>query len=415
MSIETTKLKNGLTIATDNISNFETASVGIFVNIGSVNETAEQSGLSHFLEHMAFKGTTKRSALQISHEIESVGGYMNAYTSKEVTAFHSRVLKGDIKLAVDIIMDIVQNSTFEEKEFEKEKGVIIQEIRMQNDTPDDYVFDMFQSKCFDGESLGTQILGSEEDILKFSPEDMKKYLTSKYSTDKMIMCASGNVDHSHFIDLANQFSDKMSSFKTDEVQKQSYKGGFIFKKKELEQTHLVLGFEGLNHTDENKYDMFVLSMVLGGGMSSRLFQEVREKRSLVYSIFSFTSNYRDSGTFGVYAACEHNKSQEVIDIVKNEFAKINLDLTESELEKAKTQIRASLLMGLESSSARMERMANQFLLQNKFISSDEVSKKIDSITKESVINVGEKIFKTKPTLAVIGNGNDIEKLYEVFK
>ena len=414
MSIEKTQLNNGLTVATDNINGFETISLGLFVNIGSVNENQKQIGVSHFLEHMAFKGTEKRTALQISYDIESVGGFINAYTSKEVTAFHVKVLKNDVKLAVDIITDIVQNSTFDEIEFNKERGVIIQEIRQLNDAPDDYVFDMFQAKCFDNEKLGTQILGSEEDILSFSPNDLHSYLSSKYSTDKMILTASGGINHEDLVGLTNEFTPNMKKFETEVVEKQNYKGGFIFKKKKLEQTHLILGFEGLNHTHENKYDLCVLSTILGGGMSSRLFQEVREKRGLVYSVFSFASNYKDTGAFGIYAACEDDKAKEVIDITKNELEKIRFDITEEELKKAKTQIKASLLMGLESSSARMERLANQYLLQNRISSPNEVVEKIDIISIDSLKKLSNNIFNTKPTLAVIGNGRDIERLYDFF-
>lgn len=414
MSIEKTQLSNGLTVATDTIEGFETVSLGLFVNVGSVDESENQTGVSHFLEHMAFKGTEKRTALQISYAIESVGGFINAYTSKEVTAFHVKVLKSDVKLAVDIITDIVQNSTFDESEFNKERGVIIQEIRQLNDAPDDYVFDMFQAKCFDNERLGTQILGSEEDILSFAPSDLSDYLSSKYSTNRMIFSASGKVDHEDLVDLANEFTPKLKKFETEVVEKQNYKGGFIFKKKKLEQTHLILGFEGLNHTHDNKYDLCVLSTILGGGMSSRLFQEVREKRGLVYSVFSFASNYRDTGTFGVYAACEDNKAKEVIEITKNELEKVKFDITEEELKKAKTQIKASLLMGLESSSARMERLANQFLLHGKITHPNEAVEKIDRISLDSLRNLSTKIFATKPTLAVIGNGFDIENLYDFF-
>ncbi|MDR3030853.1 MAG: insulinase family protein, partial [Holosporales bacterium] len=396
------------------IPNFETVSLGIFVNVGSVNENSDQLGISHFVEHMAFKGTKKRTALQISSEIESVGGYINAYTGKEVTAFYVKVLKENVELAIDIVSDIVQNSIFAQSEFEKEKGVIIQEIKQLHDAPDDFVFDMFQAKCFEGEKLGTQILGTEESVNLLTPSDLSSYIKDNYSTDKMIFCASGKVEQDEFLNLSEKYMNKMSSFKTETPINQKYKGGFIFKKKELEQTHLILGFEGLSHTNEDKFSLFALSTILGGGMSSRLFQEAREKRGLVYSIFSFTSNYRDTGVFGTYAACADSKAKEVIDITRNEFAKIIEDLTEEELKKAKTQIKASLLMGLESSSARMERLANQFLLQGRFLTPSDLSKMIDAVSRDSIIALAKKIFSANPTLAVIGAGKDIDKLYDDF-
>ena len=405
-------INNGIAVATDTIDSFETVSLGLFVNIGSVNENAEQKGLSHFLEHMAFKGTTTRSALQISSAIESVGGYINAYTSKEVTAFHAKVLKDDVKLAVDIITDIIQNSTFDADEFAKEQGVIIQEIRQLNDAPDDYVFDMFQAQCYENEKLGTQILGSEDDILRYNPNDLDTYLKTKYSTDKMILVASGKIEHKAFLDLAGKFTSNMKKFDVEPVEKQSYKGGFSFKQKELEQTHLILGFEGVSHSNEDKFALSILSAILGGGMSSRLFQEIREKRGLAYSVFSFCSNYRDSGTFGVYAACEDSKVEEVIKISLAEFDKIQHDISETELNKAKMQLKASLLMGLESSSTRMERIANQYINYGLIVPLKEIVKKIDAISIDSLKLVVQKIFASKPTLALIGKGQCAEKLNE---
>lgn len=408
--VKINQLSNGLTVATDSIDSFETVSVGLFVNVGSVNENDKQTGVSHFLEHMAFKGTKTRSAMEISYAIESVGGFINAYTSKEVTAFHAKVLKEDVKLAVDIITDIVQHSTFDAAEFAKEQGVIIQEIRQLNDDPDDFVFDMFQAKCFDNERLGTQILGSEKDILSFTPADLSSYLNTKYSTDKMIMSASGNVDHDEFLDIVDGFTTDMKKFSVEPVEKQIYKGGFTFKQKDLEQTHLILGFEGLSHTSDEKFSLSILSTILGGGMSSRLFQEIREKRGLVYSVFSFCSNYKDTGTFGIYAACEDDKAKEVIEITTKELEKIRKDITDEELQKAKVQLKASLMMGLESSSTRMERLANQYLHLGRSISPSEVISQIDSITKDDLRRTADKVLNTRQTLALIGKGKDADKL-----
>lgn len=408
--VKINQLSNGLTVATDSIDSFETVSVGLFVNVGSVNENDKQTGVSHFLEHMAFKGTKARSALEISYAIESVGGFINAYTSKEVTAFHAKVLKEDVKLAVDIITDIVQHSTFDAAEFAKEQGVIIQEIRQLNDDPDDFVFDMFQAKCFDNERLGTQILGSEKDILSFTPADLSSYLNTKYSTDKMIMSASGNVNHDEFLDIVDGFTTGMKKFNVEPVEKQIYKGGFTFKQKDLEQTHLILGFEGLSHTSDEKFSLSILSTILGGGMSSRLFQEIREKRGLVYSVFSFCSNYKDTGTFGIYAACEDDKAKEVIEITTKELEKIRRDITDEELQKAKVQLKASLMMGLESSSTRMERLANQYLHLGRSIPPSEVISQIDSITKDDLRRTADKVLNTRQTLALIGKGKDADKL-----
>jgi predicted Zn-dependent peptidase len=364
---------------------------------------------------MAFKGTNKRTALEISQSIELVGGHINAYTSKETTAYHAKMLKANLDLAIDILTDIISDSKFDEIEFGKEKSVIIQEIKQLNDTPDDLVFDMFQAKCFDGEQLGAQILGREEEINSYTPADLKNYLRTKYSADKMILCASGGINHDDVVSLAEKFSSKMTSFKVDQPAEQKYRGGFIFKKKDLEQAHLILGFEGCSNTEVCKYDLCVLSTILGAGMSSRLFQEVREKRGLVYSIFSFMSNYRDTGTFGVYAGCEDSKVQEVINIIRWEFDRVLETLREEEIQKAKTQLKASILMGLESSSSRMERMAHQFIQQNRFFTPQEIIAKIDAVNERSIADVMRRIFSSKPTLAVMGNVDGIEKLYEVFQ
>jgi predicted Zn-dependent peptidase len=337
---------------------------------------------------------------------------MNAYTSNEATAFYAKVLKEDVRLAIDIITDIIQDSRFDLVEFEKEQSVIVQEIHRMNDSPDVLVFDLFQEKCFDGESLGMSILGPEENILAFKPQDLTDYLRAKYSTSKMILCASGKVDHDEVVDLACKFADKMSSFDVVEPALQSYKGGFISKKKELEQMHIVLGFEGVSQTAADRYDLSVLSTILGGGMSSRLFQEIREKRGLVYTIFADGSNNKDTGTFCVYAGCADQKAAEVIDVISSEFGKIRLDLTEEEVYRAKVQIKAGLLMGMESPATRMQTMANQFFAEGRFSTLQEMTSRIDAVTLESVRKVASKVFSTRPTLATIGNSDEAEGLYE---
>lgn len=414
MTVKKTILSNGLTVATDTIENFETISVGIFTNIGSVNETEQQCGISHFVEHMAFKGTTNRTSLEISESIESVGGHMNAYTGKEITAYYAKVLKADSELAVDVISDIIQNSIFDRSEFEKERGVIIQEIKQLNDTPDDLVFDIFQGKCFENHSIGRPILGSIENINALQPSDLDTYLKTNYSTSNMILSASGNIDHDHLVDLANKYTSNLKNFEVKQPAIQKYSGGFIHREKDLEQTHITIGFEGVDHKASDKFDLFVLSMIIGGGMSSRLFQEIREKRGLAYSVFSYTSNYRDTGVFGIYAGCDINSTMDVVKIVRNELNKIERDITAAEIEKAKVQIKASLLMGLESSSARMERLANQHLIHGRFFTSEEIINLVDNVSIETATNAIKKLNASKPTMAVIGKGNNIEGLYEVF-
>lgn len=416
MAIQKTVLENGLTVATDCIPNFETVSVGIFVKVGSVNEDVNLCGVSHFVEHMAFKGTEKRSSLEISESIESVGGHINAYTGKEITAFYAKVLKDDMELAVDVITDIVQNSTFDNCEFENERGVIIQEIKQMNDTPDEVVFEAFQGKCFDNEALGRPILGSISNIDRFQPQDLKDYLKTNYSSAKMILAASGNVDHDSFVSFAEKYTHKMHDFTTDSPDIQKYQGGFIHKEKNLEQRHIIFGYEGCRHEDARKYDLFVLSTIMGGGMSSRLCQEVREKRGLAYSVYSYVSNYQNTGVFGVYAGCDISKSLEVVKVIRDEILKASDNISEAEIEKAKKQIKSSLLMGLESSSSRMERMAHQYLVYGRFFTSDEIISLVNSVTTDSVRNTLRNMINTPPTLAIVGSGENIETLHdEIFK
>lgn len=407
-----TVLENGLTILTDFIPNFETVSLGFFVNVGSVNEKSSQVGLSHFLEHMAFKGTKTRSAVEISSAIESVGGYLNAYTSKENTAYYSKVLKDDVEIAVDILSDILQNSTFEQKEFEREKGVIIQEIKQTNDSPDDLVFDLFQSKAFEGCELGTPILGKEEDILSFNPSDLIEYMNSNYSTNKMVLAASGNIDHDRLCELSAKFTTGFKSFDVSSHKAQQYYGGHIHKDKDLEQSHVILGFEGLNSTSDEKYSLAVLSSILGGGMSSRLFQEIREKRGLVYSIYSYAASYKDTGIFGIYAACDHDKVREVIEVSNEQLNGLKNSITSQEITKAKNQLKSSLLMGLESSSVRMERLAGQHFLYGRSIDVSEIRDEIDKVTAETICDIADKVLTSKkPTIATVGKSENASDIY----
>ncbi len=414
MTIKLTALPNGIKVFTDSIEGFESASIGIFVNVGSVDEDNDQEGLSHFLEHMAFKGTKTRSALQISSAIESVGGFINAYTGKEITAYHTKVLKKDVKLSIDILSDILLNSVFDKGEFEKERGVIIQEIRQVNDSPDDLVFDLFQEQAFKNTRLGTSILGSEERIQAYTTNDLENYIKSKYATNRMIICASGAVDHNEIVEYAEKYTVGFSNFDVPIVEKQTYNGGVVSKAKDLEQVHYIAGYEGVSHTDNNKYDLCVLSAIIGGGMSSRLFQQIREKRGLVYSIFSFVSNYRDTGTFGYYAACAPEKAKDVMLYSNEEIDNILKNgITSEELERAKNQLKASLLMGLESSSTRMERMASQYFHYGRIMYMTEVAKNIEAVNQESIKHVAEKIFATNnTTTAIVGPKDEINNILQ---
>lgn len=411
--INLTKLDNGLTVISDSIDSVETISLGIFVSVGSVNEEDNQKGLSHFLEHMVFKGTTTRNAIQISSAIESVGGIMNAFTGQEMTGFHAKILKEHLPLAIDVISDMLQNATFDSVEFDRERKVVIQEIKMVNDSPDDYISDLFQSTCFNNERLGSPILGFEEGILSYTPDDIRNYMNTNYSIDKMVLVASGNVRHDELVELANKFIVKLKQFPTKQVEIQNYTGGYIYKERDLEQTHVMMGYEGYSYNNPNKYKLMLLSSVLGSGSSSRLFQEVREKRGLVYTVYSTISSFRDTGTFGVYAACNPNKTEEVISIVKDELRKMQSNLSIDELNKAKMQLKSSLLMRLEDNSNRMERIASQYLLEGKLTEVDETISYINKLNIEDIEETVRNILdNSKYTLAILGKHSN-NNLYMV--
>jgi predicted Zn-dependent peptidase len=361
---------------------------------------------------MAFKGTTSRTALDISKQIESVGGHINAYTSKEITAFYVKILKDDVKIGIDILADIVQNSIFNEEELEKERTVILQEISQTNDTPDDLVFDVFQAQCFKDQALGRPVLGYPENVKALKASNLKRYLADNYSADKIVISAAGNIEHEYLVELVDKYCRGMTTFDVVAPSPQVYTGGFTAKEKDIEQHHIVVGFEGLPHISEDKYVLTVLSTILGGGMSSRLFQEVREKRGLVYSILSFTSSYKDTGLFGVYAACEPTKSLEVLEVINSELKKAGDSISEEEVTKAKTQLIASFLMGLENSSARMERLADQLLLRKRVYSPNEVKALIASVDLEKIQCLCQKLFK-RPTLAILGPALINKSLFDI--
>jgi predicted Zn-dependent peptidase len=406
-------LDNGLRIVTDFIPHVETVSLGAWIQVGARFENKEISGISHVLEHMAFKGTTTRSALQISEAIESVGGYLNAYTSRESTAYYARILKEDVTIAMDILSDILQNSTFQEAELSREKEVIIQEIGMTNDTPDDIVFDYFQETCFKDQNIGRSILGTPENVRGFTPDQVRTYMHDHYNTHNMVFAAAGNVDHDTVV---LKLKDLFADFPVNTLEKPHqaiYTGGEYVLDKDLEQVHILLGFEGVQIGHANAQAQMILSTILGGGMSSRLFQEVREKRGLVYGINAFASSFSDSGVFTIYAATGPEKAGELLPVVIDELKKATENLTDDEIKRAKTQLKASLLMGLESTSSRCERVANQMLFHGRTIATPEVVEKIDRVTKSDLENYLVGLLTTPPTLTAYGQTQTVTSYTDV--
>ncbi len=409
MSQQVTTLSNGLRVVTDPMPHLETAAVGVWVDAGARHESLELNGISHVLEHMAFKGTETRTALEIAESIEAVGGHLNAYTSRDQTAYYARVLENDMDLGVDILADILQNSTFDNQELTREKEVIVQEIGQTNDTPDDIIFDHLQETAFPGQALGRSILGTSENVRGFSRELISSYMADRYKAPRMVLSASGAVDHDRIVALANEKFNKLASSHESEVEEASYKGGDYREERELEQVHFAMSVPGVSYSDDDFYASQILSGLLGGGMSSRLFQEVREKRGLCYSIFSFASSFSDSGLFTVYAGTGASQIAELSTVAAEELLRATHTITEAELDRAKAQHKAGLLMGMESPAARCEVHARQLLIYNRVIAPTEIAQKIDDITVDQLQAVASRMFiDANPTIAALGPVKNLE-------
>ena len=402
MTITVSTLSNGLRVITDRIEHVETVSLGVWVGTGTRHEAAEVNGVSHFLEHMAFKGTAKRGPADIAAEIEDVGGIMNAYTSREQTAYYAKILKDDFGLALDVVGDILCNSTFPEDELERERQVILQEIGQAADVPEDIVFDAFQAEAFPDQPVGRTVLGDPEVVQSLSRDAIIGYMDSAYLPGQMVAAAAGNIDHSAFEAAAAAQFGQLSSGELSEPQAAAYRGGDTRIERDDVQAHMVLGFPTESYLHEDFYGLQVLSTLFGGGMSSRLFQEVREKRGLVYSIYSFVSGMRDCGVFGVYAGSGPETSAEVCSIVARECRQLAGTITEAEVARAKTQLKAQILMARESTGHRAEQAASQILAFGRRRSVEEVVAKIDSVTRDKAAELAHQVFSADATFAAAG-------------
>ncbi len=407
MTVQTTTLENGLRVITDDMPGIASATLGLWVEVGARQEPVELNGISHFLEHMAFKGTTTRTAKQIAEEIENVGGQLNAYTSRENTAYHARVLAADVPLALELIADIIQNSTFEEQEVERERNVILQEIGQALDTPDDIVFDYFQETAFPDQPLGRPILGRPAIVQKISGDDLRNYINQEYTASRMVFAAAGAVAHEQIVDLCRKHFTKLPMHPTKAYEKAIYKGGHFFEKKDLEQVHLLIGFESCPYGHPDYFPFAVFSNLLGGGMSSRLFQEVREKRGLVYSISSFNSAFRDAGIFGIYAGTGESKVSELIPVVKDVLQDFPKTLEDKEIKRSRAQFKADLLMALERTSARCEQMAQHMLIYKRHIPYQEIIDKVNAVNREDIVRIAESLQQRSTTYASLGPGNEV--------
>lgn len=405
MTIQISQLSNGLRIATDSIATVETVALGMWVKAGSRWETPATNGAAHFLEHMAFKGTTSRSAAQIAETIERVGGHMNAATSRESTAYYMRLLHNDLATGMDVLGDILINSSFAPEDVDCERRVILQELGMTLDTPDDLIFDHYQETAFARQPLGHTILGPAENIQTFQSQDLRTFMSQNYHPSEMVFVASGRVDHDAVVKLAEQFYHALPTpHATSSFTPGAYTGGLYVESKELEQLHVILGFEGIALTDEHYYTLSVLTAILGGGMSSRLFQKIREELGLAYTVYAFKACYMDTGTLGIYAGTGGDEAKKLMPALAQEIAKLCQSITPQELERAKAQLKAGLLMGLESTSNRCEYLANQLLFFGRPFSSQEIVDRIDRVTTTHLFEVAQRVFQSPLTLAALGPG-----------
>ena len=402
MSVQITDLESGLRVVTERMDRVETVSVGAWVGVGARHEPEAVNGVSHLLEHMVFKGTKKRSARAIAEEIEAVGGHMNAYTAREHTAYYAKMLKEDLGLAMDVIGDLVQHATLDADELERERHVVIQEIHQLHDTPDDIVFENFQAVAFPDQALGRSVLGSEALIEGMSRDAVLDYMTTHYAAPVSVVSAAGALEHDRVVDMVRHTFADLPAGAPAAREAARYVGGDVRVDRDLEQVHITLGFEGLAYDDDDYYAASVLSALLGGGMSSRLFQEVREKRGLVYSIYSYQSAYADGGLFGVYAGTGSGEVTELMPLIADELNKVRLSVDEDEVARARAQLKASILMSLESTSSRCEQLARQMLIYGRPVPAEEIVAKVDAVTADDVVRVAERLFSTKPTLSAIG-------------
>jgi predicted Zn-dependent peptidase len=410
MSVEVTRLPSGLVVVTETMPHLETASLGVWVGSGSRDEHPDEHGISHLLEHMAFKGTSRRSARQIAEEIEAVGGDLNAATSAETTAYYARVLRADVPLALDVLSDILADPTFEAGELSREQNVIVQEIGASEDTPDDIVFDYLQETAFPKQPLGRSILGTPESVRSFGEAGLRAYLSRNYRAPDMVVAAAGAVDHRAVV---REVEHRFISFNgpAAPVPQPAHfgGGGMHIAPRDLEQVHLTMALEGLPQLDPGLYSLQVFTSVLGGGMSSRLFQEVRENRGLCYSIYSFHAPYLDTGMFGLYAGTDEANASELMRVVVDQIATTAATITEAEIARAKAQMKAGLLMALESSRARVEQLARQMLIFGRPIPLSEIVAKVEAVTVESAQASGrELIRRSRPAIAVLGPGSGLE-------
>jgi predicted Zn-dependent peptidase len=409
MSVEVTCLESGLTVVTDAMPHLETASLGVWAGCGSRDESAEENGISHLLEHMAFKGTKRRTARQIAEEIEAVGGDINAATSAETTAYYARMLKADVPLALDVLSDILSEPSFDATELAREQNVIVQEIGACEDTPEDLVFEHLQATAFPDQPVGRSILGTPNSVRSFNADSLRGYLARHYRAPDMVVAAAGAVEHARVVDEVQRRFGAFSGQAAPQPIPARFHGGARLEARDLEQVHVTLALEGVSNRDPSFHSLQVFTNALGGGLSSRLFQEVREQRGLCYSIYSFHWPYSDMGFFGVYAGTDAADTAELMRVVTDQIQETAETLTEAEVARAKAQMKAGLLIALESSGSRIEQLARQVMVYGRPIPVSEIVAKVEAVTVESARAAARALIaRGKPAIAALGPASGLE-------
>ena len=387
-------LSNGIPVVMEALKNMRSVALGIWVKVGSRNEKLDKNGISHFLEHMFFKGTIKRTAKDIAVEIDSLGGELNAFTSKENTTFYVKILDEYIEKGIELLSDIFLHSTFPEEDIEKEKRIIKEEIKMVEDTPDDYIHDLFNQTIWGNTGLGQSVLGRRETVRSFTREDLTSHIKKYYGTKDVVISCAGNFEHESLVGMLNKSLGSLR--RGSEPEKGSpprFESKVEIFHKELSEAHICLGVEGIPQTSEERYSLFVLNTIFGAGVSSRLFQEIREKRGLAYSIYSFIASYFDTGIWGVYAGVSRKRVGEVVELILKEMGGLKDTLNETELQRAKNHLKGNIILGLESTSSRMTNIARQEIYYGRYYSPKEIMKEVDSITLDRIKDLAGKLIR----------------------
>src|SRR5499427_294134 len=404
-------LDNGLRLLTETMSQVRSVSIGVWLTRGSRHESADRGGIAHFVEHMLFKGTTTRSAEDIAQAIDSIGGQLDAFTAKEYASYYIKVLDEHLPLAVDILSDIVRNPAFRSEDIEREKKVVVEEIKMVEDTPDDLVHELFTQNFWENHPLGRPILGTRETVDSLTAEALRNYVQSAYTAKNLIVSAVGNLEHEHVRKLvADRFDGIMAVGETTTEEVPRVVPKILVRNKDLEQSHLCVGVAGYPQNHDDRYSSYVLNTLLGGSMSSRLFQNVREKRGLAYAVFSGLSAYRDAGNFTVYAGCSNDAVSEVIDLVVEELRTVRrAPVPDAELQRAKDHLKGSLMLSLENTASRMSHIARQEIYFDRQFGLDETLQGIEVVTSKEVQRVATDLFRGGALAAtVLGNVNGLQ-------